>query len=168
METSEEQEQERHMNTIGYRNPRFYQARPMPRLDSPNPAPPPQAAAPHPLAGQSADTGARLRTVIREIAATRKVNQISTRDVLLALITRQGEPWGGLWGREIARGNLRGPARKLAWLLQPFGIVPQTIWEPDGTTPKGYKMAQFDDDFPAGKPERPPWEHCDAITPEGA
>jgi hypothetical protein len=100
----------------GRNRSRFYQARlTMPRLDSPNPAPPPQAAAPHPLAGQSANTGARLRTVIREIAATRKVNQISTRDVLLALITRPGEPWGacGVAKSRVAtcaglRGNWRG------------------------------------------------------------
>ena len=32
------------MNTIGYRNPRFYQARTMPRLDPPKATTPPRAA----------------------------------------------------------------------------------------------------------------------------
>ena len=36
------------------------------------------------------------------------MNQISTRDVLLALIERKGDPWAALWGRDIARGK---PAR---------------------------------------------------------
>jgi hypothetical protein len=56
----------------------------------------------------------------------------------------------------------------LARLLKLFDIVPQTMREPDGTTPKGYKMALFDDAFPAGKPDEPPWEHHNAITPQGA
>ncbi len=60
-----------------------------------------------------------------------KVNQISTRHVLLALIERKGEPWAALWGRDIASGNLRGPAAKLARLLKPFGIIPGTIREAD-------------------------------------
>jgi hypothetical protein len=55
---------------------------------------------------------------------------------------------GGIVGRDIARGNLRGPAAKLAHLLQPSGIISQTIRE-DGTTSKGYKLASFDDAFPA-------------------
>ena len=80
------------------------------------------------------------------------MNQISTRNVLLALIERKGEPWAALWGRDIARGNLRGPASKLAHLLQPSGIISQTIRE-DGTTSKGYKLASFDDAFPATCPK---------------
>ncbi len=98
-----------------------------------------------PLANQthSENTGAKLQAAIREIAAAREVNQISTRNVLLALIERKGEPWAALWDRDIASGNLRGPAAKLAQLLQPSGIIPQTIRE-DGTTSKGYKLSSFD------------------------
>jgi hypothetical protein len=115
-----------------------------PQLASPKGEAPPQAAAPQPPAEHSANTAAQLRAAIREIAAAREVNQISTRKVLLALIERKGEPWPALWGRDIARGNLRGPAAKLARLLQPSGIIPQTIRE-DGTTSKGYKLSSFDD-----------------------
>jgi Protein of unknown function (DUF3631) len=84
---------------------------------------------------------------IREIADALEGNRISTRNLLLALIQRKGEPWGGLWARDIARGNLRGPAAQLARLLKPFDIVPGTIREPGGT-PKGYKTGQFDELYP--------------------
>ena len=138
------------MSAIGYRNPRFYQARQtMPRLDSPKAQAPLQAAneprpaneqtppldwskTPSPPCEHGENTGDKLRAAIREIAAAREVNQISTRKVLLALIERKGEPWPALWGRDIARGNLRGPAAQLARLLKPFGIAAQTIREPDG------------------------------------
>jgi hypothetical protein len=151
------------MNTIGYRN-RFYQARQTwPQLDSPKACPPLQAAnepragesteqgpppdslkAPQPTAEHSENTGAKLQAAIREIAAAREVNRISTRNVLEALIKRKGEPWAALWERDITSGNVRGPAAQLAQLLQPSGIIPQTIRE-DGTTSKGYKLSSFDD-----------------------
>ena len=148
---------------IRYRHWIYGAEQAIPRLDSPKASAPPQAAnepranesneqgappdsskAPPPPAEPGENTGAQLRAAIREIAAAREVNQISTRNVLLALIERKGEPWAALWGRDIARGNLRGPAAKLAHLLQPSGIIPQTIRE-DGTTSKGYKLSSFDD-----------------------
>ena len=97
----------------------------------------------------------KLRAAIREIAAAREVNQISTRNVLLALIERKGEPWAALWGRDIASGNVRGPAAKLARLLKPFGIAAHTIREPDGSTPKGYKLQHFEDAFSRYLPPKP-------------
>ena len=159
------------MNTIGYRN-RFYQARPMPRLDSSKAsvqatneqgAPPDSSKAPPPPAEPGENTGAQLRAAIREIAAAREVNQISTRNVLLALIERKGEPWAALWGRDIARGNVRGPGVKLARYLKPFGIAAHTIREPDGSTPKGYKLQQFEAAFSRYLPPKP---HLGATTPQ--
>ena len=131
------------------RDPRFYSARPtIPRPDPPKPSPPPETPkAPQP----PSEHGVMLLAAFREIFEARKVSQISTKNVLLALIVRQGEPWAALWGRDIARGNLRGPAAQLARLLQPSGIIPQTIRE-DGTTSKGYKLSSFDDAFPATRP----------------
>ena len=46
------------------------------------------------------------------------MNQISTRNLLLALIERKGEPWAALWGRDIASGNVRGAGVKLARLFE--------------------------------------------------
>ena len=160
------------MNRIRYRH-WIYGEQLRPQLDPPKASAPPQAAneprasestepsppppspkAPQPPAEHSENTGAQLRAAIREIAAAREVNQISTRKVLLALIERKGEPWAALWGRDIARGNLRGPAAKLARLLKPLDIIPATIREPDGrSTSKGYKLASFDDAFPATCPK---------------
>jgi Protein of unknown function (DUF3631) len=111
--------------------------------------------APQPPAEHSENIGAKLQAAIREIFEMREVSQISTRNVLLALIERKGEPWSALWARDIARGNLRGSAAKLAQLLKPFGIAPGTIREPDGTT-KGYKLSLFDDAFPATCPKSCP------------
>jgi Protein of unknown function (DUF3631) len=126
-----------------------------PPLDSPK--------APQPTAEHSENTGAKLQAAIREIAAAREVNRISTRNVLEALIKRKGEPWAAWWERDIARGNVRGPAAKLARLLKPFGIIPETIREADGTTPKGYKLESFDDAFSRYLPSKP-----NATTPQGA
>ena len=72
------------------------------------------------------------------------MNRISTRNLLDALIKRKGEPWAVWWERDIVTGNVRGPEVKLAQLLKPFGIIPQTIRE-HGTTSKGYKLSSFDD-----------------------
>ncbi len=172
------------MNRIGYRHPLYGARQTWPRLDSLKACPPPQAAnesqagesneqsppldslkAPQPPAEDGENTGAQLRAAIREIAGAREVNQISTRDVLLALIERKGDPWAALWGRDIARGNLRGPAAQLARLLKPFGIIPGTIREADDTTPKGYKLSLFDDAFPPICPKDCPEN---ATTPQGA
>ena len=86
--------------------------KPGPQLDSPKAKAPPQAAAPQPPAEHSENIGVKLGAAIREIAEAREVNRISTRNVLEALIKRKGEPWGAWWERDIARGNVRGPAAK--------------------------------------------------------
>jgi Protein of unknown function (DUF3631) len=163
------------MNTIiRYRHPIYGAEQTGPRLDTPKAEPPPQAAnepradesneqsppldspkAPQPPAEHSENTGVKLQAAIREIAEAREVNRISTRNVLDALIKRKGEPWAALWERDIARGNVRGPAAQLAQLLKPFGIAPGTIREPDGTTPKGYKLESFKDAFSRYLPPKP-------------
>ena len=149
------------MSRIGYRDPRYYRVQ-HPRLEpdssnactqAANEQSPPldSSKAPQP----PSEHGVMLLAAFREIFEARKVSQISTKNVLLALIERQGDPWGALWARDIARGNLRGPAAKLAQLLKPFGIIPQTIRE-DGTTAKGYKLSSLDDAFPATCPKDRP------------
>jgi hypothetical protein len=90
-------------------------------------------------------------------------NQISTRNVLLALIERKGEPWSALLERDITRGNVRAAGAQLARLLKPFGIAAHTIREPDGSTPKGYKLQHFEAPFSRYLPPKP---HLDATTPQ--
>ena len=119
--------------------------------------------APQPPSEHSENTGDKLRAAIREIAAARGVNQISTRNVLLALIERKGEPWAALWERDITRGNVRAAGAQLARLLKPFGIAAHTIREPDGSTPKDYKLQHFEAAFSRYLPPKP---HLDATTPQ--
>ena len=170
------------MNTIGYRN-RFYQARqPMPRLDSPKACPPPQAAneprrdeskeqsppldsskPSQPPPEDSANIDVKPLAAFREIFEARAANQISTIAALKALIERKGEPWAALLERDIASGNVRAAGAQLARLLKPFGIAAHTIREPDGSTPKGYKLQHFEAAFSRYLPPKP---HLDATTPQ--
>ena len=110
-------------------------------------------------AGDVADenNSIKLLAAIREIFETRGVDRISTKDLLDALIERENdEPWGPWWEAEIAKHNTRGPAARLARLLKPFDIIPGTIREEDGSTPKGYKLALFEDAFSRYLPEKTP------------
>jgi putative DNA primase/helicase len=106
--------------------------------------------------------GSKLLAAIREIFEAGKVDRISTKDLLAALIERDcDEPWADWWEADIAKGNTRGPAAKLARLLKPFGVVAGTIREENGSTAKGYKLASFEDAFsrylsPCPSPESRP------------
>ena len=129
------------MSRFGYRH-HLYGARQT--WLQPNPLEASSSKAPQPPAEHGENIGGKLQAAIRETFKAREVNQISTRNVLLALTKRQGEPWPALWGRSMSRmSNLRGPAVQLARLLKPLGIIPQTIREPDGTS-KGYKLSSFE------------------------
>ena len=98
-------------------------------------------------------TATQLLHAIREIFAEKKATHIPTHDLLKALIEREDEPWAGWWEPDIANGNLRGPASKLARILKPFGIVPEGIRVSDKSTPKGYKTAAFKEAFDAYVPQ---------------
>ena len=105
------------------------------------------------------NTGTKLLAAARDIFHMKQVDQISTIALLKALIERDGdEPWAVWWEADIKKENTRGPAAKLAHYLRPFGIVSRTIREEDGSTPKGYKSASFEDVFsrylpPMGSPQ---------------
>ena len=111
------------------------------------------------------ETKIQLLTAIREIFqqfepkdATedffQKTNlHISSKSLLEKLVARDGEPWALLWNIEdIESGKIKGPAARLAKLLKPFGIVSRTIRLKDGTTPKGYPLAVFQEHFDAYLP----------------
>jgi hypothetical protein len=80
-----------------------------------------------------------------------QADRISTVDLLVALVDRDAEPWGGWWGTELERAlekksPPRGPAGKLAALLRPFEVQSRDIRTPDGVR-KGYLRADFADAF---------------------
>jgi Protein of unknown function (DUF3631) len=81
----------------------------------------------------------------------RKIDYILTVDLLVALVDRDAEPWGGWWGTDVERAvekrtTPRGPAGKLAALLRPFEVQSKNIRTPDGVF-KGYLRADFADAF---------------------
>ena len=79
------------------------------------------------------NTGIKLLAAIREIFQERGTDRISTKDLLGELIDRDGdEPWAACWQKDFKAENIKGPAAKLARLLKPFGIIPETIRESDG------------------------------------
>ena len=109
----------------------------------------------------------KLLAAVQEIFEVREDDRISTKDLLAALIARDnGDPWSTWWEAEIAKGNTRGPAAKLARLLKPFGVVAGTIREEDNSTSKGYKLASFEDAFSRYLP--PQSRHKDVTTSQPA
>ena len=75
----------------------------------------------------------KLLAAIREIFETCGADRISTKDMLNALIERENdEPWASWWESDITKGNVRGVAAKLARLLKPFDIIPETIRDTGG------------------------------------
>ena len=107
------------MSRIGYRLPIYRARQSWPQLNWPKASQPP--------CEHSENTGAQLRAAIREIAAAREVNQISTRKVLLALIERKGRTVAGIVGSRYRAWQLARTGGEVARLLQPSGIIPQTI-----------------------------------------
>jgi hypothetical protein len=122
------------------------------------------------LIGAEPDTesiGVQLLNAIFEVFASQSpdskppIEQITTIDLLAALVERESEPWGAWWGRDIQQGNTRGPAAKLARLLKPFDIQPGDIREGREVL-KGYKRAAFTDAWDRyTRPGMPPDEAPD-------
>ena len=113
-ETSERGRKVKNMSRIGYRLPIYGASHPWPPLEPPKACPPPQAAAPQPPSEHSENTGDKLRAAIREIAAAGKVNRISTRNVLLALISAKVNR-GRHCGVAISRVATCVDRRRVAW-----------------------------------------------------
>ena len=102
-------------------------------------------AAPFNAAGQAQtgdDQSARvlLLTDIRAIFTERRLDRLSSAELVMALIAIEGRPWAE-WkaGKPLTTNGL-------ARLLAPFGIAPGTIRVGDAT-PKGYQLDQFEDAF---------------------
>lgn len=91
--------------------------------------------------------GAKLLTACRDIFQAEGVDRMPTRDLLDRLVAREDDaPWAQWWEADINRGNVRGPASRLARLLRPFGIV-RRDYRADGETVKGYLLESFQDAF---------------------
>jgi hypothetical protein len=93
-----------------------------------------------------ATDGIALLGAIRELFRERQVDRILTVDLLDALVARETEPWAVWWGPALGRDETQGPAARLARLLKPFGIIPNTIRIGERRA-KGYERAAFAEAF---------------------
>jgi hypothetical protein len=82
-----------------------------------------------------------LLTDIRAIFAERRLDRMPSASLAGVLNSIEGRPWA-----EWHRGKGLTP-NSLARMLAPFEIAPATVRMPDGTTPKGYLLSQFEDAF---------------------
>lgn len=84
--------------------------------------------------------GVQLLAGIHRIFNERRVDRLSTTELLDALCADDEAPWGDWHGRPLS-------ARSLAKLLRRFKVRPRTVRFDDGTTAKGYLEEQFEDSF---------------------
>jgi Protein of unknown function (DUF3631) len=84
--------------------------------------------------------GVRLLGDIRDVFEAADTGKLSSAGLAASLCENEEAPWGDLWGKPL---DARGLARR----LRPFEIRPHSVRLDDGTTPKGYKLDQFQDVF---------------------
>lgn len=90
--------------------------------------------------------GIQLLKDCREIFLNRAAERLTTETMLNDLINVEDadSPWPVWWEGDVKFGKIRGPAKKLASLLNGYGIRPHQIRTADGTS-KGYVKADFHD-----------------------
>lgn len=93
---------------------------------------------------QTETGGVQILAAIRGIFDERGMGQIPTSDLLTALVDRDDAPAAEWWSRALNDHDTKGPARRLATLLKPYGIEP-TKWGSGKNTVRGYRRADFDD-----------------------
>jgi hypothetical protein len=89
----------------------------------------------------SLSLGAELLTDIREVFETKRVEKISSSDLIGVLIEDEERPWAAYnrW-RSIT-------PRQVASLLKVYGIHSKTVRLSYNQTPKGYVVSEFQDAF---------------------
>jgi hypothetical protein len=61
---------------------------------------------------------------VSEAFETAGADRLATTAILEALVDRDDGPWAEWWGRDVAEGRTKAPARRLGGLLKAFGIEP--------------------------------------------
>jgi hypothetical protein len=91
--------------------------------------------------GDDESLGVKLLSAIRDAVNDDK---IATQDLLKALVDQETDaPWASWWETDLKNGNTRGPAQKLARLLEPYKIVARVIRLQDESTARGYRREDF-------------------------
>jgi len=67
---------------------------------------------------------------------------MSSEQLIRLLVDRDDGPWPRWWARDVAAGEFRGPAARLAKMLRQFEIRPKQLWI-DGHNQRGYEAAMF-------------------------
>lgn len=86
---------------------------------------------------QEETPGVVLLRAIREIFEDRKVDRVTTADLIAALSEREDLALPEWWARAVKDGDQRQAGRWLARRLRPFGIEPAK-WRDGGETHRGY------------------------------
>jgi hypothetical protein len=87
--------------------------------------------------------------------------RMSTVELLAVLVEREDGPWGRWWGNDVDAGRTKGPASRLAKLLNPFGIAPKVLRVGDAT-PRGYEREMFEEAWSRYLPHTLPDERNNA------
>jgi hypothetical protein len=94
--------------------------------------------------------GVLLLKAIWETLTHGNLEKILTIDLLRALVEREGEPWGGWWGKDVDQAKEgetpRKPAMELAQHLKDFDVRPKKL-RIEKWTGNGYERADFEDAF---------------------
>ncbi|MES2498889.1 MAG: DUF3631 domain-containing protein [Pseudomonadota bacterium] len=90
---------------------------------------------------QSVSMGNQLLADIQYVFESKRIDKISTSDLIDALILDEEKPWA-----TYNRGKQFSP-RQLAKLLSAYGISSKTVRMGPYSTPKGFDTAQFNDVF---------------------
>ncbi len=83
--------------------------------------------------------------------------RMSTVELLAELVDREDAPWARWWGNDVEAGRTKGPASRLAKILQPFGIAPTKFRDGEATF-RGYVRADFEEAWSRYLPHTPPVE----------
>jgi hypothetical protein len=99
---------------------------------------------------ETESAGVATLRAIREAFEQASTDRLATDELIRALTARDDGPWPLWWTDELERAEREGrPAlkasRRLVRLLEPFGIRPRSIRDPDGRKRRGYFREDFAD-----------------------
>lgn len=97
--------------------------------------------------GADENLNQKLLSDIREAFTQAGDDELPTSDLLRLLIERDDSPWAQWWEADIEKGNVRGPASRLARLLRPFGVSSKAVRIEGKAAVKCYRRAPFEDAF---------------------
>lgn len=83
--------------------------------------------------------GVQLLRDLRQLFVAADTNRLSSAGIVAELVKLEDRPWPEYRNERPITPN------QLAKLLKPFGVSPRTIRLPDGSTPKGYFKADFEE-----------------------